>query len=137
MSLPIPAHLINPFNERVLTYVKELSAHSDIADVLLEAVQPLGDAQVFCPDSAAYRYIIASTKKIVFGFAIGMNTVGFRLDERMKSRALLTGGVACPECGDEWVAVVHDLPDSDWPAVDVRFWARKAYGYARELGVKA
>jgi hypothetical protein len=24
-------------------------------------------------------------------------------------------------------------PDSDWPAVDVTFWARKAYVYAREF----
>ena len=32
----------------------------------------------------------------------------------------------------DWVAVVRHRPDADWPAVDVTFWARKAYGYARE-----
>jgi hypothetical protein len=133
MALHIPSHLLNRANERVLAYVKDRSAHSDIADVLLEAVHPLGDVQIFCPDSAVYRYVISSTKNVVFGFVVGMNTVAFRLDERMKGRALLTGGVACPECGDEWVAVMRDVPDSDWPAVDVRFWARKAYVYAREL----
>jgi hypothetical protein len=54
------------------------------------------------------------------------------LDQKMKPRAIATGGEAFPQCGPEWVAVVHDRPDSDWPAVDVRFWAQKAYYYARE-----
>jgi hypothetical protein len=26
---------------------------------------------------------------------------------------------------------LHTLPDDDWPNVDVTFWARKAYVYAR------
>lgn len=129
----IPASLANRVNAPVLAYVHDLSAHSDIADVLHDAVRPLGDVQLFCPDPAAYRYVLASTADVVFGFAVGMSTVAFRLDARMKARALVTGAAACPECGDEWAAVVHDLPDSDWPAVDVRFWARMAYVHARAL----
>lgn len=131
MAQSIPTHLVISINERVLAYIKDLSAHTDIVDVLLEAVHPLGDVQMFCPDYAQYRYVLASTNCIVFGFAVGMNTVAFRLDERMKSRAISTGGIAYPECGEDWVAVVHDLPDSDWPSVDVRFWAQQAYIYAR------
>lgn len=127
----VPGELAIRINERVLTYLKDLSAHSDIVDVLLEAVHELGDVQMFCPDASRYRYVLASTNRVVFGFAVGMSTVAFRLDERMRGRAMSTGGVACPECGEEWIAVVHDLPDSDWPAVDVRFWARQAYMYAR------
>ena len=133
MTVDIPVGLQIAANKRVLAYLKDLSAHSDVVDVLMEAVDPLGDVQMFCPDAAGYRYVLASTNNIVFGFAVGMNTVAFRLDERMKSRALLTGATACPECGDEWVAVVHDLSDSDWPAVDTRFWARKAYVHARSI----
>ena len=136
MAHRIPADLAISINDRVLTHIQDLSAHSDIADVLLEAVHPLGDVQVFCPDYAQYRYVLASTKRIVFGFAVGMDTVAFRLDERMKHRALGTGGITYPECGEEWVAVVHHLPDSDWPAVDVRFWARHAYVYARSMKAK-
>lgn len=131
MAQGIPTNLAIRINERVLAHLQDLSAHSDIAEVLLKAVQPLGDVQLFCPDSAAYRYVLASTSGVVFGFAVGMDTVAFRLDERMKRRALATGGVAYPECGDDWVAVVHPLPDSDWPSVDVRFWARHAYLHAR------
>lgn len=129
-----PDHLVSPVNSRVLAYLQDLSAHSDIADVLLTAVRPLGDVQSFCPDAAAYRYVLVSTKGVAFGFAVGMGTVAFRLDDRMRTRALATGAVACPACGDDWMAVVHDLPDSDWPAVDVGFWARQAYMYARSLG---
>ena len=127
----IPRHLATSINARVLAHVRDLSAHSDIVDVLLEAVRPLGDVQVFCPDHASYRYVLASTKGIVFGLAVGMHTIAFRLDERMRSRALATGGLAYPECGEEWVAVVRERPDGDWPSVDVRFWARQAYRHAR------
>lgn len=127
----VPIHLVNSINQHVLEYLADKSAHSDIAEVLTRAVQPLGDVQTFCPDFNAYRYVLVSTNNVVFGFATGMNTIAFRLDERMKDRAMVTGGIAYPECGPEWIAVAHDLPDSDWPAVDVRFWALKAYASAR------
>lgn len=132
MTRSIPASLAGSINQQVLAHLQDKSAHSDIAGVLTDAVKPLGDVQVFCPDYAAYRYVCVSTQGIIFGLAVGMDTVAFRLDARMKSRALATGGVAYPECGDEWVAVVHRLPDADWPKVDVAFWARKSYVYARE-----
>jgi hypothetical protein len=132
MTQPLPIGLATAVNARVLAHVEHLSAHSDIADVLRSAVQPLGDAQLFCPDWNGYRYVVVSTKGVVFGLAVGTDTIAFRLDPRMKSRALITGGIPYPECGDEWVAVVHPQPDGDWPAVDVRFWALKAYVHARE-----
>jgi hypothetical protein len=129
----IPPGLDHPLNRAVLAHVAPLSAHSDLADVLQAAVKPLGDVQLFCPDWQSYRAVVVSTKGIVFGFATGMDTVAFRLDPRMRSRAVQTGGLAYPACGDDWVAVLHHRPDSDWPAVDVRFWALKAYGHVREL----
>jgi hypothetical protein len=71
-----------------------------------------------------------STKNVVFGFAEGMSAVTFRLDERMKARALATGGVSLPACGPEWVAFAPFR--DDWPRVDLEFWARKAYVFVRE-----
>jgi hypothetical protein len=133
MTHAVPAGLRIEANVQVLAHLADKSAHSDIVDVLLAAVHPLGDVQLFCPDEAAYRYVLASTNRIVFGFAVGMSTVAFRLDERMRRRAMTTGGVAYPAGGDDWVAVVHERPDADWPAVDVRFWARHAYVHARSL----
>ena len=132
MAHDLPPALATAVNHPVLAHLEGKSAHSDIAQVLTDAVTPLGDVQLYCPNWHAYRYVVASTRGVIFGFAIGMHTIAFRLDEKMKSRALLTGGVPYPECGEQWVAVVHHGQDSDWPAVDVRFWARKAYVYARE-----
>lgn len=131
MTPPRPAALNTAANQAVLAHLENLSAHSDIAGVLTAAVKSLGDAQLYCPDWRAYRYVVASTKGVIFGFAVGMDTIAFRLDERMRARALLTGGIAYPDCGDEWVAVLHRRPDADWPAVDVRFWALQAYASAR------
>ena len=129
----VPSNLSRVINTPVLAYLQNLSAHSDITEVLRASVEPLGDVQTFCPDAASYRYVLVSTKGVVFGFAVGLDTIAFRLDSRMRERALATGGIICPECGAEWVAVVHRQPDDDWPKVDVTFWARKAYVYARTL----
>jgi len=124
------ADLNTSFNRQVLDHVAGLSAHSDVAEALSAALQPLGDVQVFCPDSQQYRYVVASTKGIIMALAVGMNTLGFRLDERMKARALASGGVPYPECGAQWVSFT--LFRDDWPRIDIEFWARKAYVAARE-----
>ena len=131
MEQEIPGSLINRINAPVLAHLKALSAHSDIAGVLIAAVKRLGDVQIFCPDAAAYRYVVVSTQGIIFGFSVGMSTIAFRLDARMKARALITGATAYSECGNVWVCVTPH-GDDDWPKVDVPFWVLKAYVYARE-----
>ena len=131
MAQNIPVELQTSTNRQVLDHLKGLSAHSDVAEALTAALQPLGDVQIFCPDSQQYRYVIASTKGIIIALAVGMNTIGFRLDERMKARALASGTVSNAECGPQWVSFT--LFRSDWPRVDLEFWARKAYVAAREL----
>ena len=132
MTTDIPAGLDNSINRAVLSHIEDLSAHSDVADALVTALKPLGDVQVFCPDWREYRYVAASSKGTIIAFALGMNLVGFRLDGRMKARALASGGTPCPECGDDWVSFT--LFRDDWPGVDLEFWARKAYAAAREVG---
>jgi hypothetical protein len=127
----VPAELETSINRQVFDHVEGLSAHSDVAQALTTALQPLGDVQVFCPDPQRYRYVVASTKGIIIAFAVGMDTTAFRLDERMKARALASGGMPYPECGDHWVSFT--LFRDDWPKVDLEFWARKAYVAAREL----
>ena len=127
----IPRDLETILNRRVLRHIEGLSAHSDVVEALATALKPLGDVQWFCPDPQAYRYVVASTGGIIFAVALGMNTIGFRLDERMRSRALASGGVTFPECGPEWVSFT--LFRDDWPRIDLEFWARKAYVAAREL----
>ena len=131
MTQNVPPELQTSINRRVLNHVEGLSAHSDIVEALGAALEPLGDVQVFCPDCQQYRYVVASTKGIIIALAVGMNTIAFRLDERMRSRALASGGVTFPECGPEWVSFTPFR--DDWPRIDLEFWARKAYVAAREL----
>jgi hypothetical protein len=130
VPMAIPPELDNEQNQVVLAHLHPLSAHSDVVEALMKAVEPLGDLQTFCPDPHQFRYVVVSTRTVVFGFAVGMNTVAFRLDERFKQRALSTGGVALPACGPEWVDFV--ILRNDWPKVDLEFWARKAYVFVRE-----
>lgn len=130
MAQNVPAELQTRVNRQVLDHLEGLSAHSDVAEALMGALEPLGDVQIFCPDCQNYRYVIASTDGIVIALAVGMNVVGFRLDERMEARALASGGEPYTECGTHWVSFT--LFRSDWPKVDIEFWARKAYLAARE-----
>jgi hypothetical protein len=127
----LPAGLETAINRQVIRHVGTLSAHSDVAEALDLALQPLGDVQRFCPDPHGCSYVLASTRGIIFAVALGMGTVAFRLDDRMKARALATGGAPFPECGQQWVSFT--LFRDDWPKTDVEFWARKAYVAAREL----
>jgi hypothetical protein len=131
MAQNVPAELQTSINQQVLDHLEGLSAHSDVREALDVALEPLGDVQLFCPDLQQYRYVVASTKGVIIALAVGMGTVGFRLDDRMKVRALASGGVPYPDCGKDWVSFT--LFRSDWPKVDIEFWARKAYVAAREL----
>ncbi len=130
MKQDLPPALSNTINAQVLKHIGSLSAHSDVADALLDAVRPLGDVQVFCPDPAQCRYLVTSTTNVIFGVAVGMNQVGFRLDAALKARSLKTGATAWPDCGDDWVCFT--LFRADWPNPDLPFWSRKAYAFARE-----
>jgi hypothetical protein len=131
MTRNVPAEFATRINRHVLDHIADLSAHSDVAEALTVALKSLGDVQVFCPDPRTYRYVVAATKGVIFSVAVGMNTIGVRLDERMKDRAMASGAVPYPECGDEWVSFT--LFREDWPKVDLEFWARQAYVAARAV----
>jgi hypothetical protein len=131
MASNIPASLAITINRQVLDYIKGRSAHSDVVDALKTALKPLGDVQFYCPDWHQYLFVAASTKSVIFALAVGMNTIGFRLDDRMKPRALASGAEQFSELGAEWVSFT--LFRDDWPRADLEFWARKAYLAAREV----
>lgn len=125
---PIPQELNNPRNRDVLAYLSDTSAHGDVAEALITACDALGDFRRFCPDPAEFRYLTVYSNATIFAFATGMRTVGFRLPSVFKSRAIATGGREVPGLQD-WAC--FELFRSDWPAVDVRFWATRAYIWAR------
>src|SRR5215469_6529826 len=117
-------------NRVVYEYLKKFSAHPDLVENLLRALKVCGNVQVFSPDIGLSRYVAISTQRIIFGFAIGTNTIAFKLSEKMKAIDLQTGATSCSECGTDWV----ELPifRSDWPRVDLEFWTLKAYLNVRE-----
>jgi hypothetical protein len=115
-------------NRLVFNYIKNLHAHDGVSETLIKSLKPCGDVQVFSPDS--YRYLTVSTQGIIFGFAVGMDTIAFRLNKRMKEVALKTGAKAIPQCGEDWVNLWPS--ECDWPRVDYEFWALKAYVNVRE-----
>jgi len=92
-------------------------------------MKPCGDVQIFEP--ANYGYLTVSTQKIIFGFATGMDTIAFRLNEKMRRLAVQTGARLLPECGEDWVNFWPS--QGDWPRVDYEFWALKAYLNIREI----
>ena len=115
-------------NRAVFNYIKNFHCHSDIGEMLIKSMKPCGDVQIFEPDS--YRYLTVSTQKIIISFSIEMDTIAFRLNEKMKAIAIETGGKPFPECGEDWIKF---LPfRSDWPKIDFEFWALKAYLNIRE-----
>jgi hypothetical protein len=114
----------------VLRHVTACSARDEVSDALARAVAPLGDVLSFCPDAHRYRYLVVATRGVIFGFAIGTSTVGFRLDPALHARALRTGASEAADIGPAWATFI--LFRDDWPEVDLRFWARKAYVFARE-----
>ena len=126
----VPEELQNDANNQVLKYIKDLSAHDGVADELINSVKPLGDVQIFCPDPESFRYVAASTNNIIFGVALGQDTVAFKLNDEFKDKALLTGCKLLPKLGNNWVWV--NPHSGDWPQVDFLFWARKSYVSTRE-----
>ena len=129
MDQPIPESLQGETNDSVLAYLADLSAHSDVSEALEGAVAPLGDVQTYCPDASQYRYRVVATRGVVFAFAVGMRTIGFRLPPEFKDRALASGAESCSQAGSDWAAIT--LFRVDWPEPDLQFWARQAYVYAR------
>lgn len=128
-SQPLPASVNTDKNHNILTFLQGKSAHSDLVEVLVEAAAPLGDVQLYSSDPANYGYVVLATQDVIFAAVYGMSQVGFRLDEAFKERALETGGVNATEVGPDWIE--FELFRTNYPAVDLLFWARKAYLIAR------
>jgi hypothetical protein len=130
MQEKIPENLKNHINNPVLNYIENRSAHSDIAHAFMESLKQLGDVQIFCPDWKHFRYVFCSTKDIIFGVAIGMDTIGFRVGDVFQNRAIKTGNSNFPELGSDWAKFIPHK--NDWPEIDLKFWALKAYVFTRE-----
>jgi hypothetical protein len=114
-------------NPEVEKYFEPLSAHSDVAEELFKALEPLGEYEIRGgPIECAAPYVV--TKDIVFCGAAGMSETYWRLRPKDIVIALATGGQKT-DLGGEWVKII--LFQSDWPIPDLKHWALKAYDFAR------
>lgn len=101
---------------------RELSAHSDVADVLQQAVASLHHAEVFCPDWRSYAYVIAFRKDFrVFALACGMQAVSCRISAAALPAALADGATQEPSIGPDWVSFSALDPSA------VNKWVRLAH----------
>lgn len=83
----------------------ELSAHSDVADVLQQAVASLHHAEVFCPDWRSNAYVLAYRKDFrVFAAAFGKQVVSCRVSQAAFADALADGGTSEATIGAGWVS---------------------------------
>jgi hypothetical protein len=114
-------------NADVAAFFAPLSAHSDVALALETALKPLGDYRIAFMDRQ-FGALYALTEDTIFCAASGMNHTFFRLRPADIDTALATGAEPCG-VGPEWVRMV--LFRNDWPAPDLRFWALRAYDFAK------
>jgi len=126
---PLAASIRNDRNHDILNFLQGKSAHSDVAGALVEAAVSPGDVQFYSSEPENFGYVALTTQDVVFAVAYGMSQIGFRLDETFKERALESGGFDVVEVGPAWVT--FELFRSNYPAVDLPFWVRKAYLIAR------
>lgn len=125
----IPAEIDNEQNASVLKYLKNLSAHSDIAEVLGLGCKDLPEAQLYCPDGHAYRYLLAYAKGTVFAFAFNMGGLGVRLPPVLWNAAREDGGRNWDSAGPDWI--LFSLWDTNVQSpADIQRWIKAAYDFA-------
>jgi hypothetical protein len=107
MTWAIPASLRIPENADVLAYLERTrpSAHSDVASELSLAARGLPAAREFCPDPAAYAWVVLHTPGgRIFGLASGMRELALRLGGHEAVAALRERGERAEEVGPGWIA---------------------------------
>lgn len=103
MIASLPEALKQGPNQGALTYLNGRSAHSDIAIPLCQTVKELPNAHLYCSDTQNFRYVLAFTHGVVFGFAEGMEGVTLRLPPALVEQLIAQGAERRPAIGPEWV----------------------------------
>jgi hypothetical protein len=108
-----------------------LSAHDEVADVLTKAAKPLRDVGVYCPNFAAYAYVLLHTRDAtIFGLAYGQRGLAFKLTGEDAAAARAAGAQPCPEIGPSWL--VFD-PWAGGTPVDAAVWCKRAHDAAHSM----
>jgi hypothetical protein len=129
----LPDRLKQPENSRVHDFVRDVrpSAHSDVAEVLIRAVDHVAGVRCYCPDPARYAYVVAYRPDArIIALAFGMSGLAFRLPGHRVRAALLAGGAAESRLGAEWVRFAPWV-EGESPAETLDrlvYWCRIAAG---------
>lgn len=112
-------------NEAVLRYLRGASAHSDIAQVLYEAVVSLPDARYHCANAPEYGFCVAARGAVVFAYARGMDLIGVRLSPEDFAASLTAGAQPVMPACDGWVE--FRLFRANVKTPDVSHWLAAAH----------
>lgn len=126
-------------NESMIAFLKQHqpSAHSDIVQLLVKSAEELPDIKFYCPDTDNHAYYLAHTRGgVMFGAAIGLSALMFRLPRQAVSGALVKGGEIFKEIGDDWVSFNPFWPEDEKNEnilAEMKHWCKLAYHYAASL----
>lgn len=94
----------------VLQYLRGMSAHSDIVEVLWKSTRAFPDATLYSPDPARFAWVIAHTDGRVFAFAIGMHGIAVRLAPDDGDAAQAEGAEPVTGLDAWWLLRLYDGP---------------------------
>jgi len=101
---PIPKHLLNDNNKRVLEYITPLSCHGDIVQYIEKAYSNNPSVTAFCPDGKNFRYCFWYKEDTIIAFAVGMQNVYLYLPDDAK----ISGARNFSTVGDGWFEFPYD-----------------------------
>ena len=143
MSLSNPVkefegELDRPENAAMIAFLKQHqpSAHNDIVELLVSSAQEFPEVKFYCPDTDNHAYYLAhSADGVIFGAAIGLSALMFRLPKQAISGALVKGGEIINELGENWVSFNPFWPEKENKNLsqEMQHWCRLAYHHAVSL----
>ena len=105
--------------------------------MLAGSAENLPDIKFYCPDTDNHAYYLLHTRGgVMFGAAIGLSALMFRLPKQAVSGALVKGGEIFQEIGDDWVSFNPFWPeDADRSTLlsEMQHWCKLAYHHAVSL----
>lgn len=130
--------LDRPDNESMILYLKQHqpSAYIDIVNMLVHSADDLPQVQFYCPDTDNHAYYLAHTPNgVMFGAAMGMSALMYRLPKQAISGALVKGGEIIQEIGDSWVSFNPFWPEQEQASKleEMKHWCRLAFHHANSM----
>jgi hypothetical protein len=93
-----------PSNAEVLRYLRNTSAHSDVAEELTRAGATVSGVRSYCPDPASYAFVALHLDDFtIIGLAFGQSGLAFCVPEERVQEAIRDGGAVAVELGPTWV----------------------------------